>query len=107
MIDRSNLSRRRFLGASAAVGAGWLCGRAVAADVTGGPIAVDLDRFVLLADTHIMEKPDQANRNVKPAETFTQARGEIRPSSPARRESSSPATWPTAVPWPTTSCWPT
>ena len=49
MIDHFKMSRRRFLGASAAVGAGWLCGRPLAA----AQRAADPDRFVLLADNRV------------------------------------------------------
>ena len=72
-IDRMKMTRRRFLGASAAVGAGWLCTPSLAA----APTATDPNRFVLLADTHIWEKRDQIYRNVKPADNFIQFRSEI------------------------------
>jgi Icc protein len=73
MIDRFRITRRRFLGASAAIGAGWLCGRPLAAAL----IATDPNRFVLLADTHIWENREQLHRNVKPAENFIQVRSDI------------------------------
>ena len=72
-IELPPISRRRFLSASLAAGAGLaLPGRLLAEDVP-----VDPHRFALLADTHVWEHRDREHAGVKPAENFALARKEI------------------------------
>ena len=68
------INRRRFLAGTLAAGAGVLLPRFGQAEEPAG----DPNHFVLLADTHVGSRRDQAHRGVRPAKTLEQAVAEIR-----------------------------
>jgi 3',5'-cyclic-AMP phosphodiesterase len=72
-LPSSAFSRRRFLAGSFAAGVGVLASRWVAA----AEPKTDPDLFVLMADTHLLRRAEDAHRKVKPAEAFQQAIDEI------------------------------
>jgi len=67
------ISRRRFLAGSLAASSGLILpGQLFAADV-----AVDANRFALLADTHIFKEADKIARGVNMTANLSQARDEV------------------------------
>jgi 3',5'-cyclic AMP phosphodiesterase CpdA len=66
------ITRRRFLSGSLAAGAGVLFSHGLLA----AERAIDPNRFVLLADTHVWEHTDREHAGVNPAIQFARARAE-------------------------------
>jgi 3',5'-cyclic AMP phosphodiesterase CpdA len=77
-ISLPPLSRRQFLGGSAAVAASWLVAGSAAADQP----QVDPNRFALFADTHIAGDPQTVSRNVNMTDNFTVASREVLEANP-------------------------
>jgi 3',5'-cyclic-AMP phosphodiesterase len=73
-IQKLPLNRRHFLAGSLAAGVGILSSRWLAAAETP---KIDPDYFILMGDTHLLRRSEDAHRNVKPAEAFRQAAKEI------------------------------